>query len=99
MLAEPLRQGNFGGKSRATRGANTGQSAQSASANVKFHLTRPDGRNLFTGYGPGFVAINGTPYRSSVIVTADQVLGWDIDSTAALTEAVFTRLAALPVEI
>lgn len=66
---------------------------------MKFHLTRPDGRNLFTGYGPGFVAINGTPHRSSVIVTADQVLAWEIDRAAALSEAVFARLAALPVEI
>jgi uncharacterized protein len=66
---------------------------------VKFHLARPDGRNLFTGYGPGFVAINGAPYRSSVIVTADQVLTWDVDSVGALTEPVFARLAALPVEI
>jgi uncharacterized protein len=66
---------------------------------VKFHLARPDGRNLFTGYGPGFVAINGALYRSSLIVTADQVLVWDVDSPAALTETVFVRLAALPVEI
>ena len=66
---------------------------------MKFHLTRPDGRNLFTGYGPGFVAINGTQHRSSVIVTADQVLPWNIDDPQALTKAVFAGLAALPVEI
>ncbi len=66
---------------------------------MKFHLTRADGRNLFTGYGPGFVAINGTQHRSSVIVTADQVLPWDVDDPQALTQAVFTSLARLPVEI
>jgi uncharacterized protein len=66
---------------------------------MKFHLTRSDGRNLFTGYGPGFVAINGAQHRSSVIVTADQVLPWDVDDPNALTEAVFAGLAALPVEI
>jgi uncharacterized protein len=66
---------------------------------MKFHLTRPDGRNLFTGYGPGFVAVNGAQHRTSVIVTADQVLPWDIDDPHALTEAVFAGLAVLPVEI
>ena len=71
----------------------------SGSAHLKFHLTRPDGRNLFTGYGPGFVAINGAQHRSSVIVTADQVLPWEADNPQALTEAVFAKLAALPVEI
>jgi len=66
---------------------------------MKFHLTRPDGRNLFTGYGPGFVTINGAQHRSSVIVTAGQVLVWDVDDPRALTQAVFAELAALPVEI
>lgn len=66
---------------------------------MKFHVARPDGRNLFTGYGPGFVAINGTQHRSSLIVTADQVLPWDVDDPQALTEAVFTELARLPIEI
>jgi uncharacterized protein len=66
---------------------------------MKFHLARSNGRNLFTGYGPGFVAVNGAPHRSSVIVTADQVLPWDVDTAAALTEKVFAALATLPVEI
>jgi uncharacterized protein len=66
---------------------------------MKFHLTRPDGRNLLTGYGPGFVAVNGVQHRSSVIVTADQVLPWAVEGPQALTEAVFTGLATLAVEI
>ena len=47
----------------------------------------------------GFVAVNGTPHRSSVIVMADQVLAWDVGYAGALNEAAFARLAALPVEI
>lgn len=66
---------------------------------MKFHLARPDGRNLFTGYGPGFVAINGARHTSSVLVTAHRVLTWEISGTGALTEQVFSQLAALPVEI
>jgi len=68
-------------------------------AHLKFHLARSDGRNLFTGYGPGFVAINGAQHRSSIIVTADQVLPWDIAGPQAFTEAGFIELAKLPIEI
>ena len=66
---------------------------------MKFHLERSDGRNLFTGYGPGFVAVNGTQHRSSVIVTADEVVPWDVGNADAFTEEVFGKLAALRVEI
>ena len=30
---------------------------------MKLHLTRPGGQSLFTGYGPGYVAINDQQYR------------------------------------
>ena len=39
---------------------------------MKLHLARPEGRNLFSGYGPGYVAVNGTRYERSVIVLADR---------------------------
>jgi uncharacterized protein len=105
MLAERLRLGKSPvSESRRAisrskfRGQARGSSRETA-ADVKFHLARPDGRNLFTGYGAGFVAVNGTPHRSSVIVMADQVLAWDVGYAGALNEAAFARLAALPVEI
>src|SRR5262245_39934988 len=66
---------------------------------MKFHLARPDGRNQFTGYGPGFVAINGVQQRASVIVTAERVVPWETGDSQSLTEAVFAELAALPIEI
>lgn len=41
---------------------------------MKFHLENAAGRNLFTGYGPGYVAVNRTRYESSLVVTAEQLL-------------------------
>ncbi len=66
---------------------------------MKLHQTRAQGRNLFTGYGPGYVSVSGTRWESSVIVLADRVERWDVAGFDALTEDAFTRLAELPIEI
>ena len=66
---------------------------------MKFHLTRPDGRNLFTGYGAGYLSVNGTRYESSIIVLSDRILNWEAPSFEALDQAAFDQLARLPVEI
>jgi uncharacterized protein len=66
---------------------------------MKFHLTRPEGRNLITGYGQTYVAVNGERLATSVLVLADRVMRWDVPTHEALTPSVFADLAALPVEI
>jgi uncharacterized protein len=66
---------------------------------MKLHQARADGRNLFTGYGPGYVSINGARRQVSTVVLSDRVLDWEIAGFPALTEATFAALAALPVEI
>jgi uncharacterized protein len=66
---------------------------------MKFHLTRPEGRNLITGYGPGYIAVNGERRTASLLVLADRLAEWDVRSHESLTVAVFERLAGLPVEI
>jgi uncharacterized protein len=66
---------------------------------MKFHLSQPNGRNLFTGYGPGYLSINGTRYETNLIVLADRIAQWDVDSFGALDEAAFEQLAKLPAEI
>jgi uncharacterized protein len=66
---------------------------------MKLHQTRAQGRNLFTGYGPGYVSVNGTRWESSVIVLAERTEPWNVVGFDALTEDTFTRLAELPVEI
>jgi uncharacterized protein len=66
---------------------------------MKLHQTRAQGRSLFTGYGPGYVSVNGTRWESSVIVLPDRAERWDVLGFDALTEGTFTRLAELPIEI
>ena len=66
---------------------------------MKFHVSQPDGRNLFTGYGPGYLSVNGTRHETNLIVLADQIAQWNVDSFEALDAAAFGQLAKLPVEI
>ena len=66
---------------------------------MKLHLTRPEGRNLFSGYGPGYVAINGARYQNSLIVLSDRLADWEPARFEELTESMFAELAGLPLEI
>jgi uncharacterized protein len=66
---------------------------------MKFHLTRPDGRNRITGYGPGYISVNGERRTTSLLVLADRLTEWEVATHEALTRAAFERLAALPIEI
>ena len=40
---------------------------------MKLHASAPSRRNAFTGYGEGFVQVNGQRRESSVLVTPEQV--------------------------
>jgi uncharacterized protein len=66
---------------------------------VKLHLARAEGRNLFSGYGVGYVAVNGARYERSLIVLPDRILDWEPASFEELNEAAFAGLAQLPLEI
>jgi uncharacterized protein len=66
---------------------------------MKFHLTRPDGRNLITGHGRGYIAVNGERRTSSLLVLADRLVEWPVHTPESLTLEVFAGLAQLPVEI
>jgi uncharacterized protein len=66
---------------------------------MKFHLARAQGRNLFSGYGPGYVVVNGVRYGRSLIVLQDRVVEWEVASFEDLTEAAFAALAELALEI
>ena len=66
---------------------------------MKLHLARPQGRNLFSGYGSGYVAINGTRYEHSLVVLPDRLADWEPARFEDLTEPMFGELAALPLEI
>ena len=66
---------------------------------MKLHHARADGRNLFTGYGLGYVSVNGARREASTVVLSDRMLDWEIQQFDALTHEAFVRLATLPVEI
>jgi uncharacterized protein len=67
---------------------------------MKFHLTRSGGRNLFTGYGAGYVSINEQRYEHPIVVTADNaVMPWEATSFETLTTEHFEALLELTPEI
>ena len=66
---------------------------------MKFHQTRLSGQNQFTGYGTGYVSINGERHTRSLIVLPDRLVSWEVDSFDALSESDFQGLAALALEV
>ena len=60
---------------------------------MKLHLTKAAGRNLFTGYGDGYVSINDQRYTHAVIVPPEgEVERWTASSFDALEAADFEVL-------
>jgi uncharacterized protein len=52
---------------------------------VKFERDSADGRNTFTGYGPGYVEVSGKRYTSSLVVSGERlVVEWPAVSVDAL---------------
>ena len=67
---------------------------------MKFHITQAAGRNLFTGYGEGYVTINHQRFEHAVLVTPENaVREWDAPAFDELTAAHFDPLLALKPEI
>ena len=67
---------------------------------MKLHLTRSEGRNLFTGYGDGYVSINHERHsRNIVVAPTGAILDWDAESVEALTPAHVRSLLELKPEI
>jgi uncharacterized protein len=67
---------------------------------MKFALETTAGRNLFTGYGDGYVDVNGTRHHANVAVSGDAITpGWAVGPLEALAEEHMERLAATRPEI
>ena len=66
---------------------------------MKLHASRPSGVNTITGYGEGYVMVNGERRASSVVVLADRIEDWSVAGFDALTTEDFQFLKALEVEI
>ena len=67
---------------------------------MKFHLAGTSGLNVFTGYGAGYVSVNGARCESSVVVLPERpVEPWDVAGFDALGPAHFEFLSGLGVGI
>lgn len=67
---------------------------------MKLHLDGASGRNHFTGYGTGYVVVNGIRYeRSLVVLPARIVTDWLATSFDALAPGHLAALATLGAEI
>jgi uncharacterized protein len=66
---------------------------------VKLHLSSPGGRNTITGYGEGYVMVNGERHDANLIVLPDRILRWSAASFEALAAEDFGALALLDLEV
>jgi uncharacterized protein len=66
---------------------------------VKLHASAPTHLNTFTGYGEGFVQLNGERRDSSLLVLPERVMDWPPASFEALAEAHFALIAELRPEV
>ncbi|HEX4332743.1 MAG TPA: Mth938-like domain-containing protein [Usitatibacter sp.] len=67
---------------------------------MKISRDSPDGRNAFTGYGDGWVEVNGQRHASSLVVSADRLdASWPAPSLESLTAAHFEAIARMAPEI
>jgi uncharacterized protein len=66
---------------------------------VKLHASGPSGVNTITGYGEGYVMVNGERRASSVVVLPDRIEQWTGKEFDRLTQEDFLFLKNLGVEI
>ena len=66
---------------------------------MKLHLAPNEGRQLFSGYGPGYVAVNNVRYERNVLVTPQAVVEWPAGGFEALTAGDFGFLQEARPEI
>ena len=66
---------------------------------MKLHASSPSALNTFTGYGEGYVLINGQRHEGSMIVMPERMQPWDVAGFDALQEADFQVFLELKLEI
>jgi len=66
---------------------------------MKLHLAQAPGQNVFTGYGAGYVAVNAVRYETSLLVTSERVMSWDIAGFDALEASHVAQFIAFQPEI
>ena len=66
---------------------------------MKLHASGPSGVNTITGYGEGYVVVNGERRSSSVVVLPDRIEQWPVKGFEDLSADDFAFLGKLNVEI
>ena len=66
---------------------------------MKLHASSLSALNTFSGYGDGFVMVNGQRHEKNLVVMPEQLLPWSAAGFDALTEADFQVLLDLAPEI
>jgi uncharacterized protein len=66
---------------------------------VKLHASAVSRLNAFTGYGEGYVLVNGARHDASLIVLAERILAWPVSGFEALAAEHFAGLVALKPEV
>src|SRR5262245_43308585 len=70
------------------------------SSHLRLHLARIGGRNAFTAYGSGYVAVNGVRYERSIIVLPERIItDWPVATFEALRVDDFAMLSGLRSDI
>ena len=66
---------------------------------MKLHASGPSGVNTITGYGEGYVMVNGERRAASLVVLPDRVEPWTVKGFEQLSTADFDFLKDLGAEI
>ena len=67
---------------------------------MKIEREEAQGRNMFTGYGAGYVEVNRTRYAASLVVGAESlVTDWPLESVDALAADHMAAILAMKPEI
>ena len=67
---------------------------------MKFERDESQGRNKFSGYGEGYVAVNGKRHSASLVVTGDRIVtDWPAASVESLTADHLAAIVELRPEI
>ena len=67
---------------------------------MKIERELPEGQNTFTGYGEGYVEVNGTRHRESLLVSGERIItDWPAAAIDALSADHIAAIVELAPEI
>lgn len=67
---------------------------------MKLHLSKPDGLNMFTAYGEGYVAVNNEKHEKNLILLPESIIPeWSTATVETLTDHDMQKLLTLGTEI